>query len=95
MIDDATLATATKTSEYETEYEIISKQEDEEDDAVSVLPLLRGVKKAVNQFLSDSDSEELSCVPFGHACDDDDDCCEDMTCKSYVTGKSCYCRMLC
>ena len=64
------LATA-KTSE------TISKQED---DAVSVLPLLRGVKNAVYQFLSDSDSEELSCVQENHVCQNDDDCCEDMLC---------------
>ena len=63
------LATA-KTSEYETE--TISKQED---DAVSVLPLLRGVKKAVYQFLSDSDSEELSCLQEGQACQDHGHCC--------------------
>ena len=63
------LATA-KTSEYETE--TISKQED---DAVSVLPLLRGVKKAVNQFLSDSDSEELSCLQEDQACLHHGDCC--------------------
>ena len=58
------LATATKTSGYETE--TISKQED--DDAVSVLPLLRGVKKAVYQFLSDSDTFRYQIkieVPFG------------------------------
>ena len=80
------LATA-KTSESEYETETISKQED---DAVSVLPLLRGVKKAVYQFLSDSDSEELSCYPEYHACQNDDDCCGDMTCKGYVS-KSCQC----
>ena len=70
---------------YETE--TISKQED---DAVSVLPLLRGVKNAVYQFLSDSDSEELSCYPEYHACQNDDDCCGDMTCKGYVST-SCQC----
>ena len=68
------LATA-KTSEYETE--TISKQED---DAVSVLPLLRGVKKAVYQFLSDSDSEELSCGPEGQACIHAGNCCGDLLC---------------
>ena len=82
------LATA-KTSEYETE--TISKQED---DAVSVLPLLRGVKKAVYQFLSDSDSEELSCVQEGQACVRHDDgtnnCCEDMACVGLVMpGRHC------
>ena len=78
--DDASLgilATTTKTLEYETE--TISKQED---DAVSVLPLLRGVKKAVNQFLSDSDSEELSCAQEADACHHDNDCCGNMTCDS-------------
>ena len=74
------LATA-KTSDYETE--TISKQED---DAVSVLPLLRGVKKAVYQFLSDSDSEELSCYSEGHHCHSSDQCCGDMICMEECTN---------
>ena len=82
------LATA-KTSEYETE--TISKQED---DAVSVLPLLRGVKKAVYQFLSDSDSEELSCGESGQACvlyaNGADSCCGRMMCTgTHPTSCSC------
>ena len=81
------LATA-KTSEYETE--TISKQED---DAVSVLPLLRGVKKAVYQFLSDSDSEELSCVEQGQACQhcDDECCCGYLTCVGTFINSKCDC----
>ena len=75
------LATATKTSGYETE--TISKQED---DAVSVLPLLRGVKKALYQFLSDSDSDLLSCYPEGHACHSNGDCCDYMLCVGYPSS---------
>ena len=76
--DDASLgilATATKTSEYET----IPKQEDDEV-VVPLLPtLLRGAKKAVNQFLSvdgDGDNEELvECMNFGGNCNTHSDCC--------------------
>jgi len=77
------LATTTKTSdEYETQYETIPKQL--EDDVVVVAPLptlLRGAKKAVYQFLSDgvSDSEELSCSDIGQECNNDEDCCGDDT----------------
>ena len=89
--DDASLgilATATKTPEYET----IPKQED---DAVVVAPLLptllRGAKKAVYQFLSDGDSEELSCVNVGDYCNEQADCCEGV-CRPQWWGKAkCQC----
>ena len=81
----AVLAT-TKTSEYETKYETIPKQE-QEGDVVVVAPLLptllRGAKKAVYQFLSDGDSEELSCGNLDDDCQNDDDCCGDNICTSY------------
>ena len=70
----------TKTSEYETEYEYetIPKQEDDAVVVAHLLPtLLRGANKAVYQFLSDGDSEELSCVSSGGVCHPYtyDDCC--------------------
>ena len=79
----AVLAT-TKTSEYKTEYETTPKQE-QEDDAVVVAPLLptllRGAKKAVYQFLSDGDSEELSCGQLYDSCGSKADCCGDYDCE--------------
>ena len=75
------IATATKTNKYETKYETISKQEDD-DAGVADAPLptlLRGATKAVYQFLSDGDGdrEEL-------ACSSNDECssnhCENGTC---------------
>ena len=77
----------TKTSEYETEYETTPKQE-QEGDVVVVAPLLptlllRGAKKAVYQFLSDGDSEELSCGNLDDDCESNDDCCGDNICTSY------------
>ena len=79
----------TKTSEYET----IPKQED---DAVVVAPLLptllRGAKKAVYQFLSDGDSEELSCSQEEEQCESIDDCCDvEGACENkYNAGYKCY-----
>ena len=89
----AVLAT-TKTSEYKTEYETTPKQEQEGDVAVvaPLLPtLLRGAKKAVYQFLSDGDSEELSCVNVGDYCNEQADCCEGV-CRPQWWGKAkCQC----
>ena len=95
--------TTTKTSEYATEYETIPKQE-QEGDVVVVAPLLptllRGAKKAVYQFLSDGDSEELYCADEDDDCESNDDCCGDYVCTSYNQceesvpcvnlGDSCY-----
>ena len=79
----AVLAT-TKTSEYETKYETIPKQE-QEGDVVVVAPLLptllRGAKKAVYQFLSDGDSEEPSCGQLYDSCGSKADCCGDYDCE--------------
>ena len=77
----------TMTSEYktghETKYETIPipKQEGE-GDTIAIAPLqptlLRGAKKAVYQFLSDGDSEELSCVSSGEVCRTNSDCCSNV-----------------
>ena len=80
----------TMTSEYktghETKYETIPipKQEGE-GDTIAIAPLqptlLRGAKKAVYQFLSDGDSEELSCGQLYDSCGSKADCCGDYDCE--------------
>ena len=89
----AVLAT-TKTSEYETKYETIPKQE-QEGDVVVVAPLLptllRGAKKAVYQFLSDGDSEELSCGQLYDSCESKADCCGDLDCEDCIDDSNYHC----
>ena len=78
----------TKTSEYET-----TPKQEQEGDVVVVAPLLptllRGAKKAVYQFLSDGDSEELSCGDLDDDCESNDDCCGDNVCFDLMCAEPC------